>query len=77
MNTTNIPEHKPSFIHEDDWSLITAWMKTRPKHSDDVCVNRSARWTYELTDNGMFTSVKVRDNADGEKFTVPLDFENF
>lgn len=72
MNTTtNIPNPPPKFICSDDWLHVEAWMRTRPVNIDDNCVNRSARWTYKITDCGMFREIVAVDNSDGSEFLVP------
>jgi hypothetical protein len=71
MNTTtNIP-NPPRFIDPCDWPHIEAWMRTRPVHDWDTCVNRGIRWTYRITDDGLSSYFTVVDNADGSEFEVP------
>lgn len=74
--TKNIPRSFPDWVHEEDRPKIVEWVKTRPEHPDDQSVNRRARWTYLLTDHGVFTDVKVRDNSDGSVFCVPVDLDS-
>lgn len=72
--TTNIPDKKPECIfHEEDWKQIKAWMETRPIHDLDTCVNHGCRWTYHLTDHGLWEDIMVTDNGFNETFTVEQD----
>ena len=76
--TTNIPRKKPDCITFDgDWELIVAWMASRPAHRIDTCVNRKCRWTYMLTDHGVWEDVKVVDNTDKTIFEVPQNHDNW
>jgi len=75
--TTNIPTHFPVSLGETEKQAVIEWMKTRPAHDDDDAVNRHARWTYKVTDHGMWTDIVVVDLADGTEFEVPQDPDNW
>ena len=78
LHTTNIPSKKPNCIHSDEyWGLIVAWMASCPAHPIDTCINRGCRWTYMLTDHGVWTDVKVVDNTDKSLFEVPQNPDNW
>lgn len=60
-------------LDDDQTSQIIEWVKTRPRHDLDTCVNSQCRWTFKLTDHGVWTDIEVVDNADGTIFTVEDD----
>lgn len=63
MSSNNIPTRFPSFVNEEGQKAITEWIKTRPDHSHDTCVNRHARWKYTYQDHGIWGEVTVIDTA--------------
>jgi hypothetical protein len=77
----NIPrnkKHLPFYIDDDHFSEMVGWMRERPPCPNfDGCVNSSARWTYIITDHGIWTDIKVRDNLDGATLTLHQDPDNW
>lgn len=77
--TANIPRdmRECPIKNELDFKEITEWMATRPEHELDTCINRMCRWTYIITDHGVWTDITVVDNTDKTEFKVGKDMENW
>lgn len=75
--TSNIPNKLPILTCADDIRQIKEWMAGQPFHDFDTCVNRGCRWTYSITDQGIFSHIVVKDNGTGETFTPFQDPDLF
>jgi hypothetical protein len=73
--TQNIPRKLPFQIPEEWGEQIWNWIKTRPAHQLDSCVDRSCRWTFSYTNHGIWGHYVVKDNTTGEQFTPEIDVD--
>ena len=79
MNHAPIPE-LPSFLHKDDHKPVIEWIKTRPAHDYDGCVNSMSRWKWTWCDHGIWTHITVTDLAvtdENSVFEVPEDVDKW
>lgn len=67
-------------MDKEDKKAILEWIATRPFHELDQCVNAECRWTFSITDHGIWTDITVQDNGTpGEEglFQVPHDSDSW
>ena len=77
-NNTINPESFPlKYITDEERDEMIAWAANQPPHDLDTCVNRKCRWTFSVTNHGIWSQYVIRDNGTNETFSPEDDGSNW